>query len=112
MGFVLTQKESAILYHIHNKLGIGKVKHFPQGTCGNKNGFYRLMVDNSSHILLLAFLFNGNLAISHRIQQISLWKNSKFGHNTIKLITSPVCVTLRDAWLSGFTFIFFSSNLE
>jgi len=53
--FVLTQKESAILYHIHNKLGIGNVKHFPQGTSGNKNDFYRLIVDNPSHILLLAF---------------------------------------------------------
>ncbi|PBP16591.1 orf1059 mitochondrial protein [Diplocarpon rosae] len=56
--FVLTQKESAILYHIHNNLGIGAVKHFPQGKSGNKNDFYRLIVDNPSHILLLAFLFN------------------------------------------------------
>jgi hypothetical protein len=39
--FVLTQKESAILYHIQKKLGIGTVKHFPQGTSGNKNDFYR-----------------------------------------------------------------------
>ena len=54
-------------------LGIGTVKHFPQGTSGNKNDFYRLIVDNPSHILLLAFLFNGNLAITHRIGQLALW---------------------------------------
>ena len=53
--FVLTQKESAILYHIKNKLGIGVIKHFPQGKSGKNNDFYRLMVDNPSHILLLAF---------------------------------------------------------
>jgi len=39
--FVLTQKESAILFYIQKKLGIGTVKHFPQGTSGNKNDFYR-----------------------------------------------------------------------
>jgi hypothetical protein len=53
-------------------LGIGTVRHFPQGKSGNKNDFYRLIVDDSSHILLLAFLFNGNLALTHRIQQLGL----------------------------------------
>lgn len=106
MRFVLTQKESAILFHVRNKLGIGIVKHFPQGRSGNKNDFYRLIVDNTSHILLLAFLFNGNLAITHRIQQVSLWVqrlNSKYGADTIKFIDTPVSVTLQDGWLSGFT---------
>ena len=104
--FVLTQKESAILFHIHNNLGVGTVKHFPQGTSGNKNDFYRLIVDNPSHILLLAFLFNGNLALTHRIQQISLWVqvlNNRFGANTILFINTAISVTLQDAWLSGFT---------
>lgn len=104
--FVLTQKESAILFYIQKKLGIGTVKHFPQGKSGNKNDFYRLIVDDPSHILLLAFLFNGNLALTHRIQQLSLWVqalNHRFGSNTILLIKSPVSVTLQDAWLSGFT---------
>jgi hypothetical protein len=104
--FVLTQKESAILYHIHNKLGIGTVKHFPQGTSGNKNDFYRLIVDNPSHILLLAFLFNGNLALTHRVQQLSLWVkalNNRFGENTLLFINIAISVTLQDAWLSGFT---------
>lgn len=104
--FVLTQKESAILFYIQKKLGIGTVKHFPQGTSGNKNDFYRLIVDNPSHILLLAFLFNGNLALTRRIQQLSLWVqalNNRFGANTIILISTAVSVTLQDAWLSGFT---------
>jgi hypothetical protein len=104
--FVLTQKESGILYYVHNMLRIGIVKHFPQGTSGNKNDFYRLIVDNPSHILLLAFLFNGNLAITHRIGQLALWVqalNNRFGANTVILINTAVSVTLQDAWLSGFT---------
>jgi hypothetical protein len=104
--FVLTQKESNILYEVHKTLGIGYVKHFPQGTSGNKNDFYRLIVDNQSQILLLAFLFNGNLGLTHRIKQLSLWidvLNKKFGENTIIFIEKAVSITLQDAWLSGFT---------
>jgi len=104
--FVLTQKESAILFYIQKKLGIGTVKHYPQGTSGNKNDFYRLIVDDPSHVLLLAFLFNGNLAITHRILQLHLWVqalNNRFGANTILFIDTAVSVTLQDAWLSGFT---------
>ena len=104
--FVLTQKEGSILFYIHKKLKIGTVKHFPQGTSGNKNDFYRWIVDDPSHILLLAFLFNGNLALIHRIQQLALWVQvlkNRFGVNTILLINTPVLITLQDAWLSGFT---------
>lgn len=104
--FVITQKESDILYHINKMLNIGTVKHFPQGTSGNKNDFYRLIVDKGSHILLLALLFNGNIALSNRIQQLALWVkvlNNRFGKNTISLINIPVSVTLQDSWLSGFT---------
>jgi hypothetical protein len=104
--FVLTQKESAILYYIHKKLNIGIVKHFPQGKSGKNNDFYRLIVDNPSQILLLAFLFNGNLAIDHRIKQLSLWiqsLNMRFGENTIIFISNPVVITLQDGWISGFT---------
>ena len=104
--FVLTQKESDIIYHVHKMFGIGTVKHFPQGISGNKNDFYRWIVDNTSHILLLAFLFNGNLALTRRIKQLTLWiqaLNNRFGANTIILISNVVSVTLQDAWLSGFT---------
>lgn len=104
--FVLTQKESDILHKIQFKFNIGIVKHFPQGKSGKNNDFYRWMVDNPSHILLLALLFNGNLAQSHRIKQLTLWVNAlnnRFGSETIKLNNTPVPVTLQDAWLSGFT---------
>ena len=104
--FVLTQKEKYILHKIQFKFNIGVVKHFPQGKSGKNNDFYRWMVDNPSHILLLALLFNGNLAQSHRIKQLTLWVNAlnnRFGFETIKLNNTPVSVTLQDAWLSGFT---------
>lgn len=104
--FVLTQKESDILHKIQFKLNIGVVKHFPQGKSGKNNDFYRWMVDNPLHILLLAFLFNGNLAQNHRIEQLALWVNAlnnRFGSETIKLKNTPVSITLQDAWLSGFT---------
>jgi len=104
--FVLTQKESAILYHIQKVLGIGVVKHFPQGKSGEKNDFYRLIVDDSSQILLLAFLFNSNLAMNHRIEQLSLWVqalNNRFGTNTIIFNNTPALPTIQDGWLSGFT---------
>ena len=104
--FVLTQKEYGILYHIQKVFGFGTVKHFPQGKSGNKNAFHRWIVDDPSYILLLAFLFNGNLALTHRIQQLALWVqvlNNRFGESTIRLINTPVLVTLQDAWLSGFT---------
>jgi len=104
--FVLTQKESAILHSIQYKFNIGVVRHFPQGKSGKNNDFYRWMVDEPSHILLLAFLFNGNLAINLRIEQLALWVNAlnnRFGSETIKLNNTPVSITLQDAWLSGFT---------
>nr|YP_010722991.1 homing endonuclease [Leptographium procerum]WDW20996.1 homing endonuclease [Leptographium procerum] len=104
--FVLTQKESDILYKLQFKFNIGVVKHFPQGKSGKDNDFYRWMVDNPSHILLLAFLFNGNLAQNHRIEQLAKWVNAlnnRFGNETIKLNNAPAMVTLQDAWLSGFT---------
>ena len=104
--FVLTQKEKDILHKIQFKFNIGVVKHFPQGKSGKNNDFYRWMVDDPSHILLLAFLFNGNLACAARIQQLALWVNAlnnRFGSETIKLNNTTVLITLQDAWLSGFT---------
>lgn len=104
--FVLTQKESEILHKIQFKFNIGVVKHFPQGKSGKNNDFYRWIVDNPSHILLLAHLFNGNLAQSHRIEQLAKWVNAlnnRFGSDTIKLNNTLATITLQDAWLSGFT---------
>ncbi len=104
--FVLTQKESNVLYLINKKLNIGTIKHFPQGKSNNKNDFYRLIVNQSSHILLLTYLFNGNLVLNNRINQLSLWiniLNKNIYGNNINLINKSVNITLNDAWLSGFT---------
>nr|YP_003204914.1 endonuclease [Millerozyma farinosa]CAY39284.1 Endonuclease, COX1 group I intron encoded [Millerozyma farinosa] len=104
--FVLTQKESNILYLIKNNLNMGTVKHFPSSKSNNKNDFYRLMVDDPSHILLLTYLFNGNLALNHRINQLSLWiniLNKKFINHNIIFMNKPVNITLNDSWLAGFT---------
>ena len=46
------------------------------------------------------------MALTHRIQQLSLWVqalNNRFGVNTIIFNNIAVSVTLQDAWLSGFT---------
>jgi allantoicase len=55
LRFVLTQKETAILDHVHETLGIGRVR-----TYGN---FSRYHVDDKNGILVLITLFNGNLVL-------------------------------------------------
>jgi hypothetical protein len=60
--FVLTQKESKILYHIKDTLKFGQVKEF--------DGFYRYIVSAQSDIFLLMNLFNGNLHLVPRIDQL------------------------------------------
>ena len=109
--FVLTQKESAILFHIANYLGFGTVRKFTSG----KETFYRYIVEDFKGVLLLALIFNGNLAIPNRINQLYKWIdciNGKLDNpkstifnlvSTITLITTVFLPTLTDAWLSGFT---------
>ena len=63
--FVLTQKDSAILYHIQEVLGFGKVSQF--------NNFSRFIVNKQEDILILFYLFNGNLVLTHRLSQLSQW---------------------------------------
>lgn len=61
--FVLTQKEGAILYHIQSVLGFGTVR---------KTGYYyRYFVEDLKGVLLLCVLFNGNLVLPHRINQLA-----------------------------------------
>lgn len=100
--YVLTQKDNNILYHIHNTLNIGIVKNY--------NNFSRLIVTNINEIIILTYLFNGNLAIKHRINQLSSWiniinnNNYKFNlDNNIIFINKLVNISLNDSWLSGFT---------
>jgi len=104
--FILTQKEGGILYHIRDIFGFGEVRYFPQGTSGNKNGFYRWIVTQPSDILILTVLFNGNLTLTHRVRQLGTWINLYNKRNPmspITLILTTATASLNNAWLSGFT---------
>lgn len=95
--FVLTQKESKILYHIKDTLKFGQVKEF--------DGFYRYIVSAQSDIFLLMNLFNGNLHLVPRIDQLvewGNWWNVKFPENLINIITTPLKLSFNSGWLSGF----------
>ncbi len=98
--FVLTQKEGAILFHIQEVLGFGTVRHF--GT------YYRFIVESNEGaagpIVMLTHIFNGNLVLQHRINQLEAWFatiSTMAVH--APLILASVLPTLEDAWLSGFT---------
>ena len=92
--FVLTQKESAVLYIIQSVLGFGTVRHITNGN------YFRFVVEDNSNVLLLAHLFNGNLVLPHRMTQLQAWLNVL---GTIKLCSTFPVFTLQNAWLSGFT---------
>jgi hypothetical protein len=108
--FVITQKEGQILYEIQSVLGFGTVRYFSVG-----EGFYRYIVTDTKSILLLCLLFNGNLVLSHRVEQLGQWiidLNAKLTtprsriYQLIPLITAMTDTTepsLKNAWLSGFT---------
>lgn len=103
--FVLTQKEDAILHHIQEVLGFGTIRQF--------DGYYRFIVTEPQNILLLVYIFNGNLVLSHRKNQLGEWINALNGCPSsccqglllINLTLEPKLMkpNLKDAWLSGFT---------
>lgn len=88
--FVLTQKEIAILNHIHETLGIGRVKTY--------GPFSRYRVDDKKSILLLISLFNGNLILNKRKVQVKKWLDVV----NIKEKNNNVLPILTNSWLSGF----------
>lgn len=97
--FVLTQKESKILYEIMGILKFGYVKEF--------DGFSRYIVREQSCVFLLFHLFNGNLHLIPRIEQLKEWakqwnSNVKNKDNLLKAIESPVKFSLNNSWFSGF----------
>ena len=98
LTFVITQKESNILYEIQNFLNIGSV-------CRTKDNIYRFSVNKQEEILKLVYIFNGNLVLKHRIKQLSLWFSilDQKGVKLPKFNDKPISLTLDDAWLSGFT---------
>ena len=107
LTFVITQKDSKVLYEIYNVLGFGVVKEF--------KGFSRYIVSNNPHCFILYLLFNGNLVIEHRIGQLKKWYTTFLILKKFKLFESfdmtiipnmiftPVKPSLIDSWLSGFT---------
>jgi hypothetical protein len=58
----LTQKESKILYEVRDTLKFGYVKEF--------DNFSRFIVRDQTSINLLFHLFNGNLHLKHKINQL------------------------------------------
>ena len=88
--FVLTQKETAILNHIYEVLGIGRVR-----TYGH---FSRYRVDDKKGILALIALFNGNLVLDKRKVQVNKWLDTV----NIKQKNNNVLPLIHNAWLSGF----------
>lgn len=88
--FVLTQKETAILNHIHETLGIGRVRTYDH--------FSRYRVDDKFGILILIALFNGNLVLNKRKVQVKKWLDTL----NIKQINNNILPLLNNSWLSGF----------
>lgn len=98
--FVLTQKESKILYEIKDILNFGYVKEF--------DGFSRFIVRDQSSILLLFHLFNGNLHLKNKLDQLVEWSellNSKINNkdNLLVVVTELAKLSFNNSWFSGFT---------
>lgn len=90
LTFVLTQKETSILEHIHDTLGIGRVRVY--------NNYGRYRVDDKKGILILTTLFNGNLVLHKRRMQIKKWLDVL----NIEEENNNVLPLLNNSWLSGF----------
>ena len=88
--FVLTQKETAILNHVYETLGIGRVRTYGK--------FSRYRVDNKKGIFVLIALFNGNLVLDKRKVQVKRWLDTV----NIEEKNNNVLPILNNSWLSGF----------
>ena len=97
--FVLTQKESKILYEIKEILNFGYVKEF--------EGFSRFIVRDQSSILLLFHLFNGNLHLKSKLDQLvkwsELWNSKNNNKENLSVITELIKLSFNNSWFSGFT---------
>ena len=90
LRFILTQKETAILYHIHETLGIGRVRTYSH--------FSRYLVDDKKGILVLIALFNGNLNLNKRKVQVNKWLD------TLNIVQKnyKILPLLNNSWLLEF----------
>jgi hypothetical protein len=102
-GFEITQQISNIqlLHKIHKLLGFGRILEY------EKNGkkYARFYTSKREHILRLVYLFNGNLVLTKRREQFTEWLNAINQGWQLNIPIKPFtgCVTLQNAWLSGFT---------
>ena len=101
LRFILTQKEGKILYDIRDMLGFGEVKYYYP--IKNSNGFYRLVVSDIKNILSLALMFNGNLVLHHRINQLSSWviilkDKNLWDYGDCQNVSQGLRPTLKDSW--------------
>lgn len=93
--FVLTEKESKILHEIRDILQFGYVKDFGK--------FSRFIVRDQANIILLFYLFNGNLHIKHKINQLIRWSSLlNKNNNLLNVITKPVKLSFNNSLFSGF----------
>ena len=60
---------------------------------------------DTKDILLLLYIFNGNLVLFHRQKQLEEWINTLNNSENLNLALNPILMkpNLSDAWLSGFT---------
>lgn len=109
---IITQKNYKILEYIKNTFNMGKVYYHKDKLDNIKYGRYKIF--NNNELLLIYLLLNGNLALNHRINQLSKWRNclinlSKLNLNRFNLDNIPFInnlkfiPTLKDSWISGFT---------
>lgn len=110
--FVLTQKDGKVLNEISNTLNFGLVKSFSDNK-GNLK-YSRYIVSDNKSIYLLYLLFNGNVVLQSRINQLKKWNfalanASRFNLSLFYTQNIPILQTecrkpsLNDGWLSGFT---------
>lgn len=98
--FVLTQKESKILYELKDILKFGYVKEF--------DDFSRFIVRDQSSILLLFHIFNGNLHLKSKVDQLVEWSvlwnsKNKNQENLLLVVTELVKLSFNNSWFAGFT---------
>ncbi len=110
--YVLTQKDTKILEEIHNKFNFGYIKYYYDNNNNIKYGRY--LVYDKKNTFLLYLLFNGNLYLNNRKEQLKRW-NKSFNNTQMKtfeglninnipdIIDRTNKVTFNNAWLAGFT---------
>ena len=83
---------------IQNTLNFGNISWDEGSNC------WRFRVDDLNSIYKLATIFNGNLFLDLRIEQLNAWievLNQKGYY--LNFIADRVSISLSDGWLSGFT---------